>query len=84
MSLLAHETWAGNGPPLLLLHGFTGNRSTFAHLRERLTPHASVVAVDLPGHGQSPISAETTNWFTICKRRICDWISQRRARRLGT
>ncbi|MGO9064712.1 MAG: 2-succinyl-6-hydroxy-2,4-cyclohexadiene-1-carboxylate synthase [Myxococcaceae bacterium] len=65
MSLLAHETWAGNGPPLLLLHGFTGNRSTFAHLRERLTPHASVVAVDLPGHGQSPISAETTFASTL-------------------
>ena len=65
MSLLAHETWAGNGPPLLLLHGFTGNRSTFAHLRERLTPRATVVAVDLPGHGQSPFTAETTFASTL-------------------
>ncbi len=65
MSLLAHETWAGQGPPLLLLHGFTGNRRTFAHLRERLTPRASVVAVDLPGHGQSAFSPDTTFASTL-------------------
>jgi len=65
MKLLAHETWPGDGPPLLLLHGFTGNRSTFAHLRERLTPHAEVVAVDLPGHGESPFPEGTTFASTL-------------------
>lgn len=44
---------AGSGPPLVLLHGFTGSAAIWA-------PHAAVfaqsyqtVAVDLPGHGLS-------------------------------
>ena len=65
MKLLAYETWPGHGPPLLLLHGFTGNRSTFAHLRERLTPSAEVVVVDLPGHGESPFPHGTTFASTL-------------------
>ncbi len=65
MSLLAHECWAGDGPPLLLLHGFTGCRTTFAHLRQRLTKNASVVVVDLPGHGESPFPEDTTFASTL-------------------
>lgn len=65
MTLLAHERWRGDGPPLLLLHGFTGNRASFAHLRDRLTPQADVVVVDLPGHGQSPFDEETTFASTL-------------------
>jgi 2-succinyl-6-hydroxy-2,4-cyclohexadiene-1-carboxylate synthase len=65
MSLLAYERWRGNGPPLLLLHGFTGSRGTFSHLRTRLTPHADVVAVDLPGHGETPFRDDTTFASTL-------------------
>lgn len=65
MSLLGHECWGGDGPPLLLLHGFTGSRTTFAHLRERLIRSASVVAVDLPGHGESPFHEDTTFASTL-------------------
>jgi 2-succinyl-6-hydroxy-2,4-cyclohexadiene-1-carboxylate synthase len=62
---LAHECWDGDGPPLLLLHGFTGNRGSFAHLRQRLSSHAAVVAVDLPGHGESPCPEDTTFASTV-------------------
>ena len=65
MSLLGHECWDGDGPPLLLLHGFTGSRAAFAHLRERLARYASVVAVDLPGHGESPFDEDTTFASTL-------------------
>jgi 2-succinyl-6-hydroxy-2,4-cyclohexadiene-1-carboxylate synthase len=65
VSLLAHECWPGSGPPLLLLHGFTGSRTAFAHVRERLTETASVVAVDLPGHGESPFHEDTTFASTL-------------------
>lgn len=65
MSALAHERWPGEGHPLLLLHGFTGNRGAFAHLRSRLAPHADVVAVDLPGHGESPFPDDTTFASTL-------------------
>lgn len=56
---LAYETW-GEGPrPLLLLHGFTGNRHGFAHLRPLLGHAVRAVAVDLPGHGESPLPPHT-------------------------
>jgi pimeloyl-ACP methyl ester carboxylesterase len=44
-------------PPLVLLHGMTFDRSIWrpivAHL-ERIDPGRRVLAIDLPGHGQSP------------------------------
>jgi 2-succinyl-6-hydroxy-2,4-cyclohexadiene-1-carboxylate synthase len=52
---LAYSTW-GTGPrPLLLLHGFTGNRSSFDHLKPLLGSAVKAIAVDLPGHGETPL-----------------------------
>ena len=65
MSGLRYEHWGGDGPPLLLLHGFTGSRTTFSHLRESLAPHADVLVVDLPGHGESPYGGDTTFASTL-------------------
>jgi 2-succinyl-6-hydroxy-2,4-cyclohexadiene-1-carboxylate synthase len=59
MSLLAHASW-GEGSPLLLIHGFTGNRDAWNHLRPLLGMRFRVLAPDLPGHGESPIAADTT------------------------
>ena len=59
MSLLAHTTW-GDGSPLLLIHGFTGNRDAWNHLRPLLGQRFRVLAPDLPGHGESPIAPDTT------------------------
>jgi 2-succinyl-6-hydroxy-2,4-cyclohexadiene-1-carboxylate synthase len=50
---LAHEEWGQGATPLLLLHGFTGNRHAWDHLRPGLEPHVRALAVDLPGHGDS-------------------------------
>ncbi len=50
---LAHVTW-GQGSPLLLLHGFTGSRDAWSHLRPLLGPRFQALAPDLPGHGESP------------------------------
>jgi 2-succinyl-6-hydroxy-2,4-cyclohexadiene-1-carboxylate synthase len=52
---LAYETWGDGGRPLLLLHGFTGNRSSFDHLRPLLGGEVRAIAVDLPGHGETPL-----------------------------
>lgn len=50
---IAYEK-SGQGPPrLVLLHGFTGSRAAWSHLRSVLAPGIASVAVDLPGHGQS-------------------------------
>jgi 2-succinyl-6-hydroxy-2,4-cyclohexadiene-1-carboxylate synthase len=52
---LAHETWGEGDRPLLLLHGFTGNRSSFDHLRPLLGNAVRAIVVDLPGHGETPL-----------------------------
>jgi 2-succinyl-6-hydroxy-2,4-cyclohexadiene-1-carboxylate synthase len=44
---------AGDGPPLLLLHGFTGAGAAWGDLPLRLARHHRVVVPDLPGHGAS-------------------------------
>ena len=45
----------GDGPPLLLLHGFTGGAATIWPLGRRLTDLRQVAAVDLPGHGRTGV-----------------------------
>jgi 2-succinyl-6-hydroxy-2,4-cyclohexadiene-1-carboxylate synthase len=52
---LAYSTWGEGHRPLLLLHGFTGNRTAFDHLRPWLSNAVKAVAVDLPGHGETPL-----------------------------
>ncbi|MFQ3663798.1 MAG: 2-succinyl-6-hydroxy-2,4-cyclohexadiene-1-carboxylate synthase [Chloroflexaceae bacterium] len=47
-------TRTGHGPPLLLLHGFTGSAEEWAGLIPALAPLRQVIAVDLPGHGRAP------------------------------
>jgi 2-succinyl-6-hydroxy-2,4-cyclohexadiene-1-carboxylate synthase len=59
MSLLAHTIW-GEGAPLLLIHGFTGNRDAWSHLRPVLGARFRVLVPDLPGHGESPLLPDTT------------------------
>ena len=44
----------GDGPPLVLLHGFTGSRSSWGRAAESLARQFRTVRIDLPGHGASP------------------------------
>jgi pimeloyl-ACP methyl ester carboxylesterase len=44
---------AGNGPPLLLLHGVGNSAQTWAGVLERLAASHTVIAPDLLGHGSS-------------------------------
>lgn len=52
MSGLHIET-VGNGPPLVLLHGWAMHGGVFALLAERLRERHTLHLVDLPGHGAS-------------------------------
>jgi pimeloyl-ACP methyl ester carboxylesterase len=50
---LAFERF-GSGEPLVLLHGLGHRRQAWGAVAGLLAPFRDVVAVDLPGHGQSP------------------------------
>jgi pimeloyl-ACP methyl ester carboxylesterase len=51
---------AGNGPPLVLLHTIRTQLEYFRELIPKLTKNFTVYAVDLPGHGHSPIDPGAT------------------------
>jgi pimeloyl-ACP methyl ester carboxylesterase len=50
-------TTAGSGDPLLLVHGLGGTRKTWRHLVDALAATHTVIAPDLPGHGDSDAPA---------------------------
>jgi pimeloyl-ACP methyl ester carboxylesterase len=52
--LLAHER-SGSGPALILIHGITESRESWRPLIEPLAEQYDVLAVDLRGHGDSPV-----------------------------
>lgn len=58
--LRLHAVVSGSGPPLVLLHGFTGSTETWAGLRPVFECANRVVAFDFPGHGRSsaPVNPE--------------------------
>ena len=43
----------GSGPPLLLIHGFTGTGHAWNPFVDELGAHHTVIIPDLPGHGRS-------------------------------
>ena len=47
-------TRAGSGEPLILLHGLGGSRRIWGPVIDRLAAERDVIAVDLPGFGESP------------------------------
>jgi pimeloyl-[acyl-carrier protein] methyl ester esterase len=49
-----HLDSRGEGPPLVLVHGWGFHGGIWEPLAERLAQHFRVVCPDLPGHGHSP------------------------------
>ncbi|WP_461521090.1 alpha/beta fold hydrolase [Porticoccus sp.] len=43
----------GKGEPLLLIHGFAGDKDNFCRIARFLTPHYRVIIPDLPGFGEA-------------------------------
>lgn len=54
-TLLGYDRAGSGGPPLLLLHGFGTTRADYAGLLPGFARDFDVVAMDLPGHGSSPM-----------------------------
>ncbi len=49
---------AGNGPAIVLLHGFLESSAIWKNYLRRLSESFTVLAIDLPGHGQSEVISE--------------------------
>lgn len=45
----------GSGPPLILIHGLGGSRRIWEPVTERLAAERDVLAVDMPGFGESDV-----------------------------
>ncbi len=43
----------GRGEPLVLIHGFAGDKDNFTRIARHLTPHYRVIIPDLPGFGDA-------------------------------
>jgi pimeloyl-ACP methyl ester carboxylesterase len=52
-----HYSSQGNGPALVLLHGFLESKEIWDNFAASLARDFTVVCIDLPGHGKSDIAA---------------------------
>ncbi len=50
---------SGSGPAIVLLHGFLESKAIWDNFTESLQNEFTVIAIDLPGHGESGLIAET-------------------------
>lgn len=56
----------GSGAPLVLVHGFGGDKDNFTRIARFLTPHYHVVIPDLPGFGEATRDAAAS--YTIAEQ----------------
>lgn len=54
-----HVVRDGTGPPLILVHGLGGSSRSWSTIRPALAQAREVIAVDLPGHGDTPAVADS-------------------------
>jgi 2-succinyl-6-hydroxy-2,4-cyclohexadiene-1-carboxylate synthase len=50
-----HAAERGDGPTIVLVHGFTQTSASWRHIAPALEDGFRVVVADLPGHGRSPV-----------------------------
>lgn len=65
-STIARDRWPADGSPVVLVHGIGHRRQAWGRLPDLL--HAAghdVVAVDLPGHGESPSPTRPDQWSLV-------------------
>ncbi len=66
MSEALHITVSGEGPPLVLIHGWAMHGGVFATLAARLQTRHTLYIVDLPGHGRSRDCATPLAFDAVC------------------
>ena len=76
MSGLSFDEAGSSGRPLILVHGWCCNRRHMAPLVERFADAHRVFAVDLPGHGQTPLG-EVPPLLEAFAAALADFLAQR-------
>lgn len=66
MSGALHVSTSGDGPPLVLIHGWAMHGGVFAPLVDRLRDRHTLHLVDLPGHGRSRDDAMPLAFDAVC------------------
>lgn len=60
----------GEGPPLLLLHGWPQSLLEWHHIASPLAQHFTVIATDLRGYGESGSASDGEGHIGHCKRTV--------------
>jgi pimeloyl-ACP methyl ester carboxylesterase len=68
-----HHTRIGRGKPLLLVHGLGGTYRSWDTILPALAQVREVIALDLPGHGQTPEEADSGT-FNGLARSLDNWL----------
>jgi len=66
----------GHGAPLVLIHGFAGDKDNFARVARFLTPHYRVIIPDLPGFGDAARDPAASHRMTDQARRLALLLDQ--------
>jgi pimeloyl-ACP methyl ester carboxylesterase len=68
-----HHVRRGSGKKLLLVHGLGSSRAAWSLVMLRLAAAREVIAIDLPGHGESPAEADSGRFDGIA-RSLEQWL----------
>jgi pimeloyl-ACP methyl ester carboxylesterase len=68
-----HHVRRGAGKPLLLVHGLGSSRRTWSLMMLALAGRREVIAIDLPGHGDSP-AEQDSGTFAGLARSLDAWL----------
>lgn len=66
----------GTGAPLVLIHGFGGDKDNFTQMARFLTPHYRVICPDLPGFGDASRDLQASYTMTEQVERIRVFLDQ--------
>ena len=72
-----HRCVEGSGPPLLLLHGFSGSSESLDDAASRLQHRFQTIRLDLIGHGRSPSPTDPSAYsMQSCVAQIVDALDE--------
>jgi pimeloyl-ACP methyl ester carboxylesterase len=65
----------GCGEPLVLIHGFGGDKDNFTRIARFLTPHYHLIIPDLPGFGDASRDPEASYQVTDQAKSLCEFLN---------